>query len=82
MRIEISDSTFDEVKAYVVSQGLPETAIGSFADAKLREAVRANPAAARAIKPDELVESFREFRGAMRGTNIAEIVADRRLGLD
>ncbi len=75
-QIEISESTFNEVRDFVLSQGLPESAVASFIDATLRHAVEAKRPAM-----EKLVEKFGRFRGVLRDTTIEEIVADRHRGL-
>lgn len=77
--IEISEETYQRLLSYASQQGVPASSLDQLADGKLRQLVGGLPTTRRSA--EELIASFREFRGSLLGTSLSDIVADRHRGL-
>jgi len=78
-QIDISEETYNHLLKHAQQQGLSESAVSALADTTLRQVV----VTPRLQRPsaDAMIASFREFRGSLQDTTIADIVADRHSGL-
>lgn len=76
--IKISKDTYSELAAVIERQGMPASAINELADATIRQSLSSAPLFDKTS--EELIESFKEFRGCMQDTTIDDIVADRHRG--
>ncbi len=72
-QIEISDHTYQAIAAIGVD-------VSAFVEKAAQQHLQSQPTFA-SQNSRNLVERFREFRGAMKGISIEEIVASRHTGL-